>query len=78
MKVEVCHGGAQNPFLLTQPGYTDQRIQFVKTLFKQSLIAVGIAHRDLEQGQELVEFISSAHTDSFSCVQRQGNHHHNR
>lgn len=79
MKVEVCCGGAQNPFLLTQPSYTDQRKQFFEMLFEQSLITVGIACKDLEQGQELVELISSsAHTDSFSYIQRQGNCHHNR
>ncbi|KAG1895081.1 uncharacterized protein F5891DRAFT_1194593 [Suillus fuscotomentosus] len=51
MKVEVCCGGAQNPFLLTQPSYTDQRIQFFEMLFEQSLIAVGIDRKDLEQEQ---------------------------
>ncbi|KAG2739086.1 hypothetical protein P692DRAFT_20823135 [Suillus brevipes Sb2] len=49
MKVAVCCGNAQNPFLLTQPGYTEQKTQFIDELFDQSLTAVNMTRDDLEK-----------------------------
>ncbi|KAG2063717.1 hypothetical protein BDR04DRAFT_1163366 [Suillus decipiens] len=49
MKVVVCCGNAQNPFLLTQPGYTEQKTQFVDELFEQSLVTVNMTRDDLEK-----------------------------
>ncbi|KIK31895.1 hypothetical protein CY34DRAFT_111193, partial [Suillus luteus UH-Slu-Lm8-n1] len=49
MKVAVCCGNAQNPFLLTQPGYTEQKMQFVDELFEQSLVTVHMTRDDLEK-----------------------------
>ncbi|KAG1765878.1 hypothetical protein EV702DRAFT_1050867 [Suillus placidus] len=49
MKVVICCGDAQNPFLLLQLIYSEQKMAFFNELFKQSLIAVDIALEDLEQ-----------------------------
>lgn len=72
MKVAVCCGNAQNPFLLTQPGYTEQKTQFVDELFEQSLVTVHMTRDDLEKGQGLVDIISSKHIDSFQLCPRTG------
>jgi hypothetical protein len=72
MKVAVCCGNAQNPFLLTQPGYTEQKTQFIDELFDQSLTAVNMTRDDLEKGQDVDIIISSSHTDSFQLCPSTG------
>ncbi|KAG2085881.1 uncharacterized protein F5147DRAFT_781840 [Suillus discolor] len=48
MKVAICCGNVQNPFLIMQLGYAEQRKQFMNVLFEQSLTAVNLVHDDLE------------------------------